>query len=132
MSRVLGIDYGTKYIGLALSDKDKKMAFPLEIIENKLNKIKKEIQSLIKEKDISEIVIGLPKDAKGEPNELTKKVLNFSEKLKKEFSLPVYFIDERFTSAEIRKLYAGKKIATHAKAACLILDSFLSRLKIKN
>lgn len=132
MSRILGIDYGTKHIGLALSDEQKKIAFPFGIVENKFVKIKKEISSLIKEKNVAEIVMGLPKDTAGLANELTEKVLKFSEGLKKVFFLPVHFIDERFTSAEIRKAYGEKKIATHAKAACLILDSYLRQLKTKN
>lgn len=131
MNRILGIDYGTKYIGLALSDQSQKMAFPDAILENRFAKIKKTISNLIKEKNVSRIVIGLPKDYNGKANQLTKEVLNFTEKIKKEFNLPVGFIDERFTSANVRRIF-GKNAQSHNKAACLILETYLRKQKNKN
>ena len=127
MSRILGIDYGKKYIGLAFSDEGKNFSFPLKVIQNKkFSEIKKELQKIIKEKDISEIVIGFPKTFKGEPHKIAKDILKFKAKLKKEFNLPAHCEEERFTSAQARKIL-GQKSENHAVAASFILENFLEK-----
>lgn len=127
MSRILAVDYGKKYIGLALSDEGKKFSFPFKVIQNKkFSEIKKELQKIIKEKDVSEIVIGFPKTFKGEPHKIAKDILKFKEKLKQEFNLPSYFEEERFTSSQARKLH-GQKSDNHAVAASFILENYLEK-----
>lgn len=127
-SRVLAIDYGKKHIGLAHSDEERKFAFPLKTVENKkFLEIKKELQEIIKEKNISEIIIGLPTTFKGEPHKIAKEVINFAQKLEKEFGLPIHFEEERFTSAQARKIH-GQESENHAIAASFILENYLSKL----
>lgn len=127
MSRILAVDYGKKHIGLAYSDEKRKFAFPLKTVENKnFSKLKKEFEEIIKEKKISEIAIGLPTTFKGEPHKIARDVLRFGEKLKKEFNLPVYCEEERFTSAQARRFHGGK-IGDHAVAASFILENYLTK-----
>lgn len=126
-SRILAIDYGKKHIGLAHSDEEQKFAFPFKIIQNrKFSEVKKGLQKIIKEKNISEIVVGLPKTFKGEPHKIAKEVINFAQKLEKEFNLPIHFEEERFTSAQARKIH-GLKSENHAIAASFILENYLSK-----
>ena len=128
MSRVLAIDYGKKYIGLAFSDENKKFSFPLKVIQNKkFPEVKKELREIIKEKNISEIVVGFPLTFKGEPHKIAKDILKFKEKLKKEFNLPVYREEERFTSAQAKRFH-GKKTGNHAVAASFILENYLNKI----
>lgn len=126
-SRILAIDYGKKYIGLAHSDKEQKFAFPFKVIENKkFLEVKKELQEIIEEKNISEIVIGLPMTFKSEPHKIAKEIAIFAKKLEKEFGLLVHFEEERFTSAQARKIY-GQKSENHAVAASFILENYLTK-----
>lgn len=131
MSRILAIDYGKKNIGFAFSDKEKKFAFPYKVVENKFSELKKFIKEIIKEKNISDIVIGLPKTLEGKPHEISAEIIKFAEKLKKEFNLYLHFEEERFTSAQARRLH-GIKPQNHAIAASFILENFLERKKIRH
>lgn len=128
MSRILAIDYGRKNIGLAFSDEERKFSFPYKVVENKFSEFKKIVQEIIKEKNISEIVIGLPKTLKGELHEIAEDIFKFTKKLKKEFNLPVHFGEERFTSAQARRFH-GTKPQNHAIAASFILENYLERRK---
>lgn len=81
--RYLGIDYGAKKIGLAISDEMGKFAFPLTIILNK-NKTEslKEVLNILKEKEIQNIVIGESVNLKGEANQILKEAKDFANNLK--------------------------------------------------
>lgn len=127
MSRILALDYGKKYIGLAFSDKEKKFPFPLKVIQNKkFKETKKELQKIVKEKNISRIVIGFPTTFKGEPHKIAKDIFKFKEKLQKELGLPIHFEEERFTSSQARKIH-GQKPENHAVAASFILENYLEK-----
>src|ERR1700756_4266979 len=79
-SRVLAIDYGTKRIGLAISDESRILARPFGFLEN-TNRLQKEILALIDKKNIGSVIIGLPITLSGSDSEFTKVVRAFSEKL---------------------------------------------------
>lgn len=130
MSRILAIDYGTKNIGLAVSDEQKKFAFPYKSAENNFAQLKKIIRLAIEEKDVSAIVVGLPVKFDGSPHEIAADILKFADKLKKEFGIPIYFEEERFTSAQARKLH-GKSKYNHAVAASFILENYLQGRRAK-
>ena len=129
MSRLLGIDYGTKRIGLAMSDEDFNMAFPLETAENNWQKFKARIDELILTEDISELIVGLPLGFKNQETESTKKVREFAKKLQKEFDLPVIFEPEILSTSEVIKNKSAPPDMRDASAAALILQNYLSRLK---
>lgn len=123
MSRVLGIDYGTKRIGLAMSDDAGTMAFPYSTIdaEGALNVI----QKICKDEHVSHIVLGLPKALSNmQDTEMTGRVRAFAEQLKST-GLPWEFEEEFLSSAQASR--ATGKETIDASAAALILQTHLER-----
>jgi putative Holliday junction resolvase len=99
MSRYLGIDYGEKRVGIAVSDPTLTLAQPLKTIKYSREKdLLKEILLLISEKDIQKVVIGLPLTMKGTESLKTQEVRKFGEKLKSLTSVTVVFFDERLST----------------------------------
>ena len=134
MGRVLGIDYGDSRIGLAMSDPLKIIASPFKTIRNEGNeKCLQVFQSLIKEKDVEAIVVGLPIGLKGQETVQTKKVRAFA-KLLYALKLPIHLEDERLSSVSAEKSMIQQNIKTgHNKelidqrAAAIILQQFLDK-----
>ena len=141
--RFLGIDYGTKRIGLAISDENGVLAFPKEIVLNDINIFKK-LGEIIREGIISEIVIGESVDFSGKLNVLSDRIEVFILELEDKFKLPVYKQKEFLTSVEARKAGSSKKnlnqSQVHSKvkqiksgridasAAALILQRYLDKI----
>ena len=134
MGRVLGIDYGDSRIGLAMSDPLKIIASPFKTIRNEGNeKCLQVFQSLIKEKDVEAIVVGLPIGLKGQETIQTKKVREFANLLYA-LKLPIHLEDERLSSVSAEKSMIQQNIKTgHNKglidqrAAAIILQQFLDK-----
>lgn len=126
--RYLGIDYGEKRIGIALSDEEGLMAFPNKVIEWKSeDSFLKEMRNMIKEESVARIVVGLPIDTDGKEKKTAQKVRLFAESLQKEFAMPVYFENELFTTRMASEgVYDKKDI--DASAAAIILQSYLDKL----
>ena len=98
MARVLGIDFGEKRVGLALSDRLKLIASPYKTINYvSENDLISRIKKIVFEKEIKIFVLGLPLNMKGEDSAQTKKVRKF-KKLLSILSLPIVYEDERFSS----------------------------------
>ncbi len=129
MPRILGIDYGTKRIGLALSDDQMNMAFPAETVPNNWEDFKEKLLEIIEIEEISQIVLGLPTGLQGQETESTKKARKFGQKIEREFKLPVIFENEMFSTAEVLKQKSAPKNMVDASAAALILENYLTRLK---
>ena len=118
MARILGIDYGTVRVGLAVTD-------PLQLIANGLTTVNnKEVIAFLKDyfgrENVEAIAIGLPKRLDNSETEFTAEVKKFIGKLKKEFpSITVHAIDERFTSkmASEAILQSGHSCASSNRAA---------------
>jgi putative holliday junction resolvase len=136
--RALGIDYGERRIGLALSDATGLLASPWKKIANDANlaaaakRIAAEIRALQTEDGLDAIVIGLPRRLNGEPTEQTARVRKLAELLAAEVTAPISLQDERLTSHEADQLLAGRernwrkrKDQLDAMAAALILQDFL-------
>ncbi len=136
MGRWLAIDWGEKYIGLAISD-------PLGIIPQGLgvfeNKGRKEFLELIKKiinnYSIRGFVLGLPISLKGKDTQRSLKIKKIGMILERNFSLPVYFIDERFSTAEVERILIQgdvkrdrRKIIKNQQSAIIILNKFLTQL----
>ena len=119
MNRIIGIDYGERRIGLAISDLLQIIATPLKVIDRKkTSNFIPEIQDIVKEKKIATVVVGLPLTMKGTFSIQTEATVEFIEKLKKLLEVPVYTIDERMTSKEAEKILIQKGIKTgHNKSA---------------
>ena len=137
MDRVLGIDYGSSKIGLALSDPLKIIAKPFETIDNISDeKSLKIICSMIDEYFISEIVIGLPITLKNSFSKQTSIVEKFIELLKEKLSIKITVVDERLSSIEAKKslIQQGVKTGHNKKeidktAAALFLQSYLNTIE---
>jgi len=134
MHRILGIDYGEKRVGLALSDPMKIIASPYNTIPNNPELIT-DIQFIIKEKDVEIVVVGLPKGMKGQVTSQTEKVNRFVEMLI-DNNIKVELIDERLTSVSAEKALIEQGIKTgHNKglidqtAAAIILQQYLDSQK---
>ena len=133
MSRILGIDWGEKRIGLALSD-------PLGIIATGLSTVEEKpdfdligyLKQLISEQEIAKIVLGFPKNMDGSVGPKGEEVLAFKESLEKALEIPVILWDERLTTVSAQrslreaevKMKNGKKFLDKI-AAVLILQNYL-------
>ncbi len=129
--RYLGIDYGAKKIGLAVSDEGGSLAFPFLIFTNssKENSVEK-IFKIIEEKNIEKIVIGESLNLKGEENKILKEAKSFSEKLKEKTNLEVYFEKEWLSTIEARR-FQDRHDADDS-AAAIILQRFLDKEAKRN
>jgi putative Holliday junction resolvase len=123
--KYLGIDYGLKRVGIAISDEDEKVAFARTVLTND-SLLLTEVESLCKGENIAGIVIGESNKLSGEPNDLMVHVREFAKDIENKTGLPVYFEPEFFTSAEAERLQ-GKNSMHDASAAAIILKSFLDK-----
>lgn len=128
--RYLGIDFGTKKIGLALSDEAGQMGFPHGIIPNN-GRLIDEILALIERKGVEAIVIGESRDYSGNENEVMAKARTFAQLLERRSGLRAAFEPEMLTTQEARRDFEGVRVPgspdVDASAAALILTSYLSR-----
>ena len=102
--RLMGLDLGSKTVGVAVSDPLLNVAREVEIIrrkeENKLRQTLARIEELIVEYDVGEIVLGLPKNMDGSEGDRAQLSLEFRDKLERRTGLPVHMWDERLTTVE--------------------------------
>ncbi len=135
--RILGLDVGSKTIGVAVSDALKLTAQGVTTIiwsEHDMSSADPELQKIIEEYDVSEIVIGLPKHMNGTIGERGELSTIYSKRLERTFHLPVHLIDERLTTvaAERALLEADvsrkkRKQVIDKMAAVMILQGFLNQ-----
>ena len=133
MKRILALDYGDRKIGVALSDPMKIIASPLKIIVNSNFKtILVEINDLIKEFNISLILVGIPITMKNTYSQQTNKVIEFVDLLKDNLSIEVKTYDERLTSKMAKKILINQGVKTgHNKqeidkvSAAIFLQNYL-------
>lgn len=126
--RVLGVDFGTKRIGLALSDENRGMAFPLQVVENNKNAISI-ISKIIKEKEVNLVVIGESKDFKMKDNLIMEAIRVFEKLLSIETGVEIDYEPEFLTSHQAHHVQ-GKTKMLDASAATIILQSYLDRNQI--
>lgn len=140
--RIMGLDYGSVTVGVAISDALQLTAQGIETIsrkeENKLRRTLARIEELITEYEVGRIVIGLPKNMNNTVGERAQRTLEFKEKLERRTGLPVEMWDERLSTVaaeqvlmesgvrrEDRKQYVDKI------AAALILQGYLDRMHME-
>lgn len=121
--KYLGIDYGAKNVGIAISDERFKFAFPLVVLQNSEILIY-DIGRICKENEIIGIVVGESKDYGQRDNEIMKEIKPFAEKLQSELQIPVYMHPEFMTSQEAERIQ-GHNSMHDASAAALILKNYL-------
>ncbi len=144
--KFLGIDYGTKRIGVAVSDERGTLAFPKEIVLNDVGAYKK-LAQIIKDEKIDEIVVGESVDFSGKLNALSARIDVFILEMEEKFRLPINKQKEFLTSVEARRSKTGKQDAnpsqSHSKvkqiksgridasAAAIILQRYLDKINKK-
>lgn len=135
--RYLGIDYGSKRVGLAISDEGGVLAFPYKILRNNLELIDS-IHNICGQEEISAIVLGESHDLSGQPNKIMGSIEEFKRNLETELDLPVFFQKEFMTTVEARgrggkeinnakKVGKIKQAPADASAAALILSRYLDK-----
>ena len=140
--RILGLDFGSKTVGVAVSDGLLLTAQGVETIErkdeNKLRKTCARIEELIAEYEITEIVLGLPKNMNNTEGERVEKMKAFGEMLERRTGLPVHYWDERLTTVAAEQILMesgvrreNRKAVIDKVAAGLILQGYLDCLKTK-
>ena len=134
--RIMGLDYGSKTIGVALSDSLCITAQAVETIwrkeENKLRKSCARIEELIRENDVELIVLGLPKHMNNDIGERAEKALEFGKMLERRTGLEVVMWDERLTTVEAERTLIENKVRREDRkqyidkiAAVFILQGYL-------
>ena len=123
--RRMGIDFGTKKIGIAFTDESGSMAFPHSVIPNDPH-IVQTISLLAKEKRVAEIVIGHSVDKSGKDNKIHASVEEFITDLTLELGLPIHLEPEQYSTQQALRIQ-GRTAQTDAAAAAIILDSFLTK-----
>ena len=139
--RIMGLDYGSKTVGVAISDPLKITAQGIETItrkdENKLRKTCSRIEELIKEYEVGLIVLGLPKHMNNDIGERAEKSIEFGEMLKRRTGLEVVMWDERLTTIEAERTLIENKVRREDRkkyidkiAAVFILQGYLDSLSM--
>ncbi len=134
--RILGIDYGHKRLGLALSDEGGILASPLPVYQRRsTDQDLTFLARLAVEKEVSRIIIGLPRNMDGSLGEMAKEVLAFVDALKEKINLPVATFDERLSSTEAERVLIQadlsrkrRKTLKDSLAAVLILQGYIESL----
>lgn len=142
--KYLGIDYGTKRVGLAISDEGGRIAFPYKILVNNLM-LEEEVHNICGQEEISAIVLGESYNQKGEKNNVMGSIEEFKINIEGHLGIPVHLEKEFMTSVHARemmdeargvfkksvniakKIVKGRQDKADASAATLILQRFLDR-----
>ncbi len=125
--KYLGIDYGTKRVGVAISDENGVMAFPKAVFKNDA-KLLESLSRLCAEEGVGEIVIGESKNYKGEMNTIMEKMKPFLKELAEKVKVKINFHPEFMTSMEASRIQ-GENEMLDASAAVLILQNFIDASK---
>ncbi|HVM59032.1 MAG TPA: Holliday junction resolvase RuvX [Candidatus Paceibacterota bacterium] len=131
--RYLGVDYGTKKVGLALSDEGGTMGFPHAIVPN-ASSLADDLLALIAKENVGAVVIGESRSLSGEPNPVAQAAHALGDALAARGGIPVFYESEVYTSAEARRAPAKEEKSRSPRvradvddsAAALILTSYLS------
>jgi putative Holliday junction resolvase len=129
MGAILAIDPGTRYIGLAVSDPERRLAFPLAIIPAQpQTQLFQTLREKIKEKAVNSIIVGRPLSLQGNQLPMTSNAEKFAEWLRTQFQLPVELVDERLSTVEAGKMQTASG-RVDASAAALLLETYLQKMQ---
>ncbi len=124
--RILGIDYGSKRVGIALSDEEGQFAIPLIVLNNSKNLIQ-EIMDIAEENKVKVMVMGESRNYKGKANEIFEESIEVKEDLEmKGYSV---FLEPEFMTSMQAERFQGKHDMLDASSAALILQAFLDKKK---
>ena len=139
--RIMGLDYGSKTVGVAVSDTLGLTAQGIEIVrrksENKLRQTLARIEEIAKEYGVEKIVLGFPKHMNNDIGERAEKSLEFKEMLERRTGLPVIMWDERLTTVEANRTLMEASVRRENRkqymdklAAVFILQGYLDSLSM--
>ncbi|GBU22199.1 Holliday junction resolvase-like protein [Fibrobacteres bacterium R8-0-B4] len=134
--KLMGIDYGRRRIGIAVSDEDGRLARSVGIVDRKLHPdYIDELTRIITEEKPAAIIFGLPLSVDDEETVMSKEVRVFAATIEQRVNLPVHFIDESFTSKKASELmmHRKKKVRRDKSlsdriASCLILQEYIDKV----
>lgn len=133
MGRLLGIDYGTKRVGLAISDALCLTASPLEVVLRA--ELLARVKELVSTYDVTGLIIGLPTGLSGHEGEAAEGARRLGDELSEATGLDVEFVDERFTSRIAEEVLLGSGMKRRSRretvdkvAAAIILQAYLDRI----
>ncbi|OGY87754.1 MAG: hypothetical protein A2233_02310 [Candidatus Kerfeldbacteria bacterium RIFOXYA2_FULL_38_24] len=128
--KYLGIDYGTKRTGIAISDSSARLSVVKETISSSVQKaVIERIKNIVVEEKVDSIIVGMPLNLSGEKTEMSEMVARFIEKLRNHVTIPVQTTDERLTSQMAEKILRGiNKKERDQVAAQIFLQNFLDGL----
>ena len=137
MNRLLAIDYGTKRIGVAISDPMQILGMPYcTIVNSTIDEVNREIVDICTEEGVERILVGFPISIDGNETEMTKKIDWFISQLEKNISIPIERCDERYTSAEAKavmhKLGKTKKRKMKSERSKGTVDQMAAALLLKD
>jgi putative holliday junction resolvase len=138
VARILGVDYGERRVGIAVSDPTGTLAQPLPTLLRRRGKRPPlaAVLRIVEAQQVAEVVLGLPLTPEGDESDWTAEVRSFGEKLRERAGVPVHYLDERMTSARARRAVRSlglpkarreQKDRVDAAAAVLILQAHLDR-----
>lgn len=131
--RYLGLDLGTKTLGLAISDKTNTIATPLTVIRYQdYEELIAELKLIVSEKEIGKFILGLPKNMNNSEGFAAERSLSFKKELEENFDIPVILIDERLSTVEAENILLSADVSRKKRkrvidgvAASIILDTYL-------
>ena len=123
--KLIGIDYGTKRIGLATGRTEDGIAFPFVVVENSLL-VASMIADIVSREDIEKIVLGESRQLDGTHNQLHEEVAQFARELEEKTGLPLVFENEVYSTQQAMRIQ-GKNKQIDASAAAVILQAYLDR-----
>jgi putative Holliday junction resolvase len=137
-TRILGIDFGERRIGLAISDPQRSTAQPLKTLTHPSPEVAwKEIEKILQEYDIDQIVVGIPYNMDGTSGAAAQKVLKWIETIQKKTAIPIVTWDERLTTEEAQAILIQtglprkrRKEKLDPMAAAVILQDYLHSQKV--
>jgi len=133
---VLGIDFGSRRLGLAISDEEERIALPLEPVESQGSKKDlATLTALMRARDVKRVVVGLPISMDGRRGAQAEAVERFADRLREGTELPVDLLDERLTSVEAERALEAtgrrgrkkKKAFVDSVAAAVLLRTYLDQ-----
>ena len=140
--RYLGLDLGTKTLGIAISDRTNIIATPhttLHFKSEDYESVLSELQKIVTEKNITDFVLGLPKNMDNSCGFAANRSKDFQKMLETHFNMPIHLVDERLSSKEAENILLStdmrrikRKQVVDNVAAAIILDTFLKERRIKN
>lgn len=134
--RYLGMDLGTKTLGLATSDKLGIIASPFKLLKySDINNLVLDVLKVIEEEKIDALVLGLPKNMDNSLGYAAERSLNFKKLLEEKCNLPLYLVDERLSTVEAENMLINNNVSRKKRkekidgvSASIILDTYLKKV----